>query len=249
MLAKMNFKKYFVIMISIIMLSGISVSGYAQPAQHEGRKGPSRTSVRATKKPPIIQHKHFTDSRYQHNRSYLNRGHVVRSLPRDHRIVIHHNDRYYHSHGIWYRHHGGRYLVVSPPVGLFIPFLPFAYTTIWIRGIPYYYANETYYTQTPGGYVVVEPPPGEVNENPPDTEDDETVDITDDKMFVYPSKGQRQAQQDQDRYECHKWAVEQAGYDPTKPLSEMSEDEITQQRKDYRRAMTACLDSRGYSVK
>lgn len=249
MSAKLNLKKYFVIVISIIMLFGISVSGYAQPAQHEGHKGSGRTSIRAAKKPSTIPHKHFTDSRYQHNRSYLNRGYVVRSLPRDHRIITHHNDRYYHSHGVWYRHHGGRYLVVSPPIGLFVPFLPFAYTTIWIRGIPYYYANETYYTQTPGGYVVVEPPQGDVSENPPDVDEDDVADITDDKMFVYPRKGQSQAQQDQDRYECHKWAVEQTGYDPTEAPDEMSEDEIMQQRKDYRTAMTVCLESRGYSVK
>ena len=28
-------------------------------------------------------------------------------------------------------------------------------------------------------------------------------------MFIYPAKGQSQAQQDKDRYECHSWAVQQ----------------------------------------
>jgi hypothetical protein len=36
-------------------------------------------------------------------------------------------------------------------------------------------------------------------------------------MFIYPSKGQTQAQQDRDRYECHSWAVQQTGFDPSKP--------------------------------
>ena len=36
-------------------------------------------------------------------------------------------------------------------------------------------------------------------------------------MFIYPSKGQSQAQQDKDRYECHSWAVQQTGFDPSKP--------------------------------
>ena len=36
-------------------------------------------------------------------------------------------------------------------------------------------------------------------------------------MFIYPSKGQNQAQQDKDRYECHSWAVQQTGFDPSKP--------------------------------
>ena len=36
-------------------------------------------------------------------------------------------------------------------------------------------------------------------------------------MFIYPAKGQNQAQQDKDRYECHSWAVQQTGFDPSKP--------------------------------
>ena len=36
------------------------------------------------------------------------------------------------------------------------------------------------------------------------------------EFFVYPAKGQTQAQQDQDRYECHVWAVQQTGFDPTR---------------------------------
>ncbi|MGH7907170.1 MAG: glycine zipper family protein [Candidatus Binataceae bacterium] len=36
-------------------------------------------------------------------------------------------------------------------------------------------------------------------------------------IYIYPAKGQSQAQQDKDRYECHSWAVKQTGYDPSKP--------------------------------
>ncbi len=36
------------------------------------------------------------------------------------------------------------------------------------------------------------------------------------QMYVYPSKGQSQQQQDKDRYECHTWAVQQTGFDPSK---------------------------------
>jgi len=32
---------------------------------------------------------------------------------------------------------------------------------------------------------------------------------------IYPAKGQSAKQQDQDRYECHTWAREQSGFDPT----------------------------------
>jgi YMGG-like Gly-zipper len=36
-------------------------------------------------------------------------------------------------------------------------------------------------------------------------------------QYIYPSKGQSAQQQDRDRYECHTWAVQQTGFDPTKP--------------------------------
>jgi Glycine-zipper domain len=35
-------------------------------------------------------------------------------------------------------------------------------------------------------------------------------------VFMYPAKGQSQAQQNRDRYECHSWAVQQTGIDPTR---------------------------------
>ena len=35
-------------------------------------------------------------------------------------------------------------------------------------------------------------------------------------LYIYPAKGQSQAQTDKDRYECHNWAVQQTGFDPTR---------------------------------
>jgi predicted lipid-binding transport protein (Tim44 family) len=36
------------------------------------------------------------------------------------------------------------------------------------------------------------------------------------KVFVYPSNGQSPEQTDRDRYECHIWAVQQTGVDPSR---------------------------------
>ena len=36
------------------------------------------------------------------------------------------------------------------------------------------------------------------------------------QIYIYPAKGQNQQQQDKDRYECHSWAVQQTGFDPSK---------------------------------
>jgi hypothetical protein len=33
-------------------------------------------------------------------------------------------------------------------------------------------------------------------------------------QFIYPNKGQSQAQQDKDKYECYGWAKNQSGFDP-----------------------------------
>ena len=35
------------------------------------------------------------------------------------------------------------------------------------------------------------------------------------QVFIYPKNNQSQAQQDKDRYECHTWAVQQTGFDPS----------------------------------
>ncbi|MCX5849977.1 MAG: DUF6515 family protein [Deltaproteobacteria bacterium] len=242
-----NLKRYFAIALSLFMLTGISIFYFTQQAQAEGPRsprGPGRAPAQSAKRAPAPQHNNFVDSRYQHNHSYPARGQSVRSLPRDHRAVMYGHSRYYSSNGAWYRPHRGRFAVVAPPIGLFVPFLPFAYTTIWMTGIPYYYANETYYTQTAGGYVVVEPPQGDVSQTPPATEES-----TESKMFIYPRNGQSEEQQARDRYECHTWAVGQTNYDPTRSPSGIPDDQIMQKRDDYQRAMASCLDGRGYTAK
>jgi hypothetical protein len=69
------------------------------------------------------------------------------------------------------------------------------------------------------------------------------------RIFVYPRQGQSKELQAKDRYECHSWAVSQTYYDPTQPTSGMPEAQLNQMRADYQRAMGACLDGRGYTMK
>jgi hypothetical protein len=38
-------------------------------------------------------------------------------------------------------------------------------------------------------------------------------------LYVYPAKGQSQERQNKDRYECHTWAVQQTGFDPSGPAA------------------------------
>jgi hypothetical protein len=37
------------------------------------------------------------------------------------------------------------------------------------------------------------------------------------QIVVYPAQGQTQEQLERDRYECHVWAVQQSGFDPSQP--------------------------------
>jgi opacity protein-like surface antigen len=73
--------------------------------------------------------------------------------------------------------------------------------------------------------------------------------VRSDNLTITAKNGQDEKQQWSDRYECHKWAKDQSGFDPTlRPPSEMSGAEISSRRDQYRRAFTACLEGRGYAV-
>jgi hypothetical protein len=63
-------------------------------------------------------------------------------------------------------------------------------------------------------------------------------------VYVYPRNGQSEQQTNTDRYECHSWAANQTGFDPTR-----SAQTGTGTLPDYRRAMIACLDARGYRAR
>lgn len=182
------------------------------------------------------------DHRYSHNRNYPPRGHVVHELPRDAYASRWHGATYYFHAGVWYRPARSHWVVVAPPVGLFVPRLPPFYTTIWIGGAPYYYANSVYYSWRPalGSYVVVEPPASNASVS-------EAISPGD--LYVYPRNGQSIEQQATDRYECHRWAVGETGFDPTQPSGGVAPTQATERRGAYYRAMTACLEGRGYSVR
>jgi hypothetical protein len=125
-------------------------------------------------------------------------------------------------------------------VGVLPPF----YTTVWLGGVPYYYANEVYYRWDPAanGYAVVDPPPGA-------DQPAAAPQVPSEDFFIYPKNGQTAEQQSADRYECHSWSKGQTGFDPTQSGGGVPASENAAKREEYRRAMTACLEARGYSVK
>jgi hypothetical protein len=70
-----------------------------------------------------------------------------------------------------------------------------------------------------------------------------------DDLYVSGDYGQTQAQQQQDLYECDTWATGQTGFDPSIPGGGVPPGENATRRTEYRRAMTACLEARGYTVR
>ena len=137
----------------------------------------------------------------------------------------------------------------------FLATLPVGYATYYWGGVPYYYWQGVYYAWNPdyGNYVVTDPPPltGGVVEGatvpPAAGQPGETGGRGAMSLFVYPKNGQSDQQTQNDRYQCHQWAVGQTGFDPTNSANESQAATATPE--NYKRAVTACLEARGYSVK
>jgi len=216
-----------VALIGMLALAAAQV----QAQQHRDRGGPG---------PGRAEH---YDARFSHNHYYVNRGAFVRGVPGSPYIVARGGGRYYYSGGVWYAPRGGGFVVIGAPIGVFVPVLPPFYTTLWVGGSPYYYANDTYYVWSAdqNGYQVVDPPTDEsaTTTQPPPSDD----------LYIYPQSGQSDEQQANDKYDCHKWASSQSGFDPTQSAGGVSPDQSAAKRADYDRAMRACLEGRGYSVR
>ncbi|MFM1886875.1 MAG: hypothetical protein RL026_2032 [Pseudomonadota bacterium] len=161
-------------------------------------------------------------------------------LPSGHRHYDWNGARWYHYRGSWYQPYGNRYVVVGAPYGLYVSVLPSYHTTFWFGGTRYFFADDIYYTYEPArrGYVVTRSPYARDEE-----EQGESRAAVAPVVYVYPTQGQSEQQQADDRYACHRWAVDQSGYDPT--VGSYDPD----RRAEYDRAQTACLTGRGYSVR
>jgi hypothetical protein len=184
------------------------------------------------------------DRRYDHGRYYPPRGTVLRSLPDGYRPYYRGGSRYYFNSGIWYEPRGPEFVVVSPPPGLVVSALPPYYSTVWIGGAPYYYADDVYYSWEPdqNGYAVIDPPDNADAPSPPPPPVSTKSDL-----MIYPKNGQTKEQQAADQFECHRWAKGQTGFDPTQPDGGVSGN-VDTARNNYDRAMSACLQGRGYQV-
>ncbi|AGZ33454.1 MAG: DUF6515 family protein [Pseudomonas sp.] len=165
-------------------------------------------------------------------------GHTVDRFPDRYWKVPYRGQDYFYSGGYWYRPHGGRYIVVTPPYGVRVDYLPPYAREVWLGGALFFLVADTYYQYLADSreYAVVNPPVARPAPVVPAANGYDVV--------AYPMYGQGQEQQDQDRYQCHRWAVSQSGFDPANasyaPAANVADT--------YRRALGACLSGRGYSI-
>lgn len=185
----------------------------------------------------------FFDHRHHHDHYYPARGFVVPALPGG-AVALTFGGRPYHYHGgVWFSPRGGRFAVVVPPVGVIVPLLPPAYVSLWIGGGRYFYANGVYYAPAPGGYAVVAPPPhaDTADTSPPASAAAASpapplsVAKPPPEPVIYPRNGQSPAQTEADRQECNRWAT-------TVPAA-LADAEV------FQRAIAACMDGRGYTLR
>ncbi|WP_339451603.1 DUF6515 family protein [Pseudomonas sp. EA_5y_Pfl2_R50] len=163
-------------------------------------------------------------------------GHVIDRFPdRDYRVPYRGQD-YFYSGGYWYRPQGPRYIVVQPPRGIRIQYLPDYAREVWIGGSLLFLAAGSYYAyqEATQDYVVVEPP---VQQQPQPQSRGYDVE-------AYPANGQAPEQVQQDGYQCYQYAVQQSGFDPRTATYQPAPEVV----QAYRQAQGNCLSSRGYQV-
>jgi hypothetical protein len=69
-----------------------------------------------------------------------------------------------------------------------------------------------------------------------------------DGLQVLAGNGRTQTQKELDLYACETWATDQTGFDPITQAGGIPPAESTARNSEYRRAMAACLRTRGYTV-
>jgi len=226
-----------------MLLWGMQSNALAAGADDHDRSRADQRRGRDSDRPPVDRRGQVLDGRYNHGRYYPPLGARSQYLPPGYRPYYRGRDRYYFNGGIWYAPRGPEFVVVRPPPGLVISVLPPYYSTVWFGGVPYYYADNVYYSWQPdqNGYAVVDPPDNADSPSPPpgNTQSD---------LIIYPKNGQTKEQQAADQFECHSWSKGQTGFDPTQPAGGVPPGKADATRDNYNRAMSACMQARGYQV-
>ena len=131
-----------------------------------------------------------------------------------------------------------------PGHGYFFASIPSYCKLVYWEGVPYYYADDLYYewNGSAGAYQEVQPPAGlaeQISAQAPVVTE----------LFVFQNEDQSNEQLERDREACHRWAVQQVGFDPKTAAPHIkASDPSVAKLANYLRADAACLEAHGYRV-
>lgn len=170
-------------------------------------------------------------------------GYEIDRMPGGYSRVPYRGNDYFYSGGYWYRPQGPRYVVVAPPRGVRVRYLPDYAQQVWLGSALFFLAAGTYYTyeQSTQEYVVAEPPQGV---EPVYSPQQPVQQASPYEVTAYPANGQGPQQVAQDRYDCYQYAVQQSNFDPSTATYQPAPEVVG----IFRQAMAGCYASRGYSV-
>jgi opacity protein-like surface antigen len=86
-------------------------------------------------------------------------------------------------------------------------------------------------------------------QNPQSPSSSDSLTVRSDDLLITPKNGQSRDQLWRDRYDCYSWAKSQSGFDPANLGTNSSPRGGASSRVDYNRALSACLEGKGYSVR
>ncbi len=161
------------------------------------------------------------------------------SLPSHRHRHYHHGTPYFFFDNLWYRSHSSGFIVVTPPFGLIVPFLPSTYEEVVIGQRSYLRSNGIYYSRVDDGYAVVRAP---ASEQDLDSFPDMPL------LTIVPLEQQSETQLTQDKTDCHLRAVDQSGFDPRIEGGGVSYASYLKRKHEYRQVFTECLLKREYEV-
>ena len=208
--------------------------GRAEGHQKDGR-GHGNVRLANPPPPPI---RYDLDRHWRHDRYYPRHGEAYRVLPSGSVSVVFGGLNFFFQSGVWMRPHDGHFRVVAPPIGIVVPMLPTMAVTLRQGGATLFYANGTYYqAHRHGGYVVVPAPAVStvVIESQPVVVSTLPAVKAPPEPIIYPRNGQSPEAQEADLQACNRWA--------TSVPAAMAEAEA------FQRAVSACMDGRGYTVR
>ncbi len=143
---------------------GISLGALAEGPGDPGPGRPlnARDEVRQTQPP---RQGYYQDIPRRHGNGWgpgpqYRPGHTVDRFPDRYWTVPYRGHDYFYSGGYWYRPHGGNYIVVTPPYGVRVNYLPPYAREVWVGGALFFLVADTYYQYLADSqeYVVVNPP-------------------------------------------------------------------------------------------